>query len=196
MPFITDEIWHAMYQGKPPQKSLALAPYPQAGEGQTDKAAETQMAILQDLIVSVRNLRAELKVEPKLKTPVEIFCAASDTRSLIEQNLGAVLNDRQANVEKLSFAAESLARLPNTRHTSRFEVRLIYEKKIDVAAEREKLTKELEKLEKEKGNGERQLSNEGFMSKAPQQVVEKLRARVEELSVLIEKIKTKFRELE
>ena len=38
-----------------------------------DLAAETEMAILQDLIVSVRNLRAELKVEPKVKVPIEIF---------------------------------------------------------------------------------------------------------------------------
>ena len=65
MPFITEEIWHAMYDGKPPLKSIALAAYPQADEKQIDLAAETEMAVLQDLIVSVRNLRAELKVEPK-----------------------------------------------------------------------------------------------------------------------------------
>src|SRR5262249_30086320 len=45
MPFITDELWHAIYDGKPPQKSLALAAYPQADEKQIDKSAETQMAI-------------------------------------------------------------------------------------------------------------------------------------------------------
>src|SRR5947207_1451922 len=73
MPFITDEIWHAIYDGKPPQKSLALAAYPQADENQIDRAAETQMAILQDLIVSVRNLRAELKVETKERVPLEVF---------------------------------------------------------------------------------------------------------------------------
>ena len=196
MPFITDEIWHAIYEGKTPQKSLALAHYPQADEEQIDRNAETQMAIVQDLIVSVRNLRAELKVEPKLKAPVEIFTAEPEIRALIEQNQSAILNDRQANVEKLTFASGSLAKLPNVRPTARFDVRLIYEKKIDVAAEREKLTKELEKLEKEKGNGERQLANDSFVSKAPPQVVEKLRGRVEELRVLIEKIKTKFRELE
>src|SRR5205823_14401080 len=86
MPFITDEIWHAIYDGKPPQKSLALAAYPVADEQQIDKEAETEMAILQDLIVSVRNLRAELKAEPKLKVPIEIFAQESTTRALIEQN--------------------------------------------------------------------------------------------------------------
>jgi len=44
-------------------------------EQQFDLTAETEMAILQDLIVNVRNVRAELKVEPKVKVPIEIFCA-------------------------------------------------------------------------------------------------------------------------
>ena len=195
MPFITEEIWHAMYQGEPPLQSIAFAAYPQLQASEIDLAAETQMAIVQDLIVSVRNLRAELKVEPKLKTPIEIFTAEPDVRVLIEQNQGAVLNDRQANVERLSFASESLAKLPNARPTARFDVRLVYEKKIDAAAEREKLTKELDKLEKEKANGERQLANEGFTAKAPPQVVEKLRGRRAEVEVLIEKLKIQLAKL-
>src|SRR6201982_2165127 len=67
MPFITEEIWHAIYDGKPPIKSVALAAYPQADESLFNLTAETNMAILQDLIVAVRNLRAELKVEQKQK---------------------------------------------------------------------------------------------------------------------------------
>ncbi|HEX9112414.1 MAG TPA: valine--tRNA ligase, partial [Terriglobales bacterium] len=70
MPFITEEIWHAVYAGAPPLKSIALASYPAADDGQIDLAAEMQMAVLQDLIVIVRNLRAELKVEPKVKVPI------------------------------------------------------------------------------------------------------------------------------
>src|SRR5580658_8653801 len=75
MPFITEEIWQAIYEGSPPFKSIALAAYPQADAKQIDLAAETEMAILQDLIVSVRNLRADLKVEPKVKVPIELFTA-------------------------------------------------------------------------------------------------------------------------
>src|SRR5215475_11545777 len=48
MPFITEEIWQAVYEGNAPLKSIALAPYPQANEKQMDLAAETEMAILQD----------------------------------------------------------------------------------------------------------------------------------------------------
>ena len=103
MPFITEEIWHAIYDGKPPLKSIALAAYPAADEKQIDLAAETEMAILQDLIVSVRNLRAELKVEPKVKVPIEVFAHEPAIRGMIEQNLGAVLLDRPANVETITF---------------------------------------------------------------------------------------------
>src|SRR5258708_19789867 len=140
------------------------------------------MSILQDLIVSVRNLRAELKVETKQKVPIEVFAPEPDIRSLIEQNRGAV--ERLANVEQVTFAEGSLSNLPGARHTARFDVHVIYEKKIDVAAECERLKKELEKIEKETANLQRQLGNEQFLAKAPAQVIEKMRARVAELGIL------------
>ena len=90
MPFITEEIWHAIYEGNPPLQSIALAAYPQADEKQFDLAAETEMAILQDLIVNVRNVRAELKVEPKVKVPIEIFAHEPTIRAMIEQNRSAI----------------------------------------------------------------------------------------------------------
>ena len=85
MPFITEEIWQAIYDGKPPLKSIALAGYPQADEKQFDLAAETKMAVLQDLIVAVRNLRAELKVEQKQKVPIQVFTSEAEIRALFEQ---------------------------------------------------------------------------------------------------------------
>jgi len=193
MPFITDEIWHVIYDGKPPQKSLALAGYPQADERQIDNAAETQMAIVQDLIVSVRNLRAELKVETKEKVPVEVFVLELEIRSLIDENRNAL--ERLANVQEVRFADSSLEKLSNVRHTARFDVRLDYEKKVDIAAERENARKELEKIEKELENIGRQLANEGFVTKAPALVVEKLRKRQEELLALRGKIRIKVDEM-
>jgi valyl-tRNA synthetase len=85
--------------------------------------------------------------------------------------------------------------LPGARSTSRFDVHVIYEKKIDVAAERERLTKGLEKIEKEQANGQRQLANEQFLAKAPAKVVEGLKTRAEELRVLREKTVAKLREI-
>src|SRR5713101_4529130 len=193
MPFITDEIWHAIYDGKPPEKSLALAAYPQADEKQIDRNAEAQMAILQDLIVSVRNLRAELKVESKVKVPIEVFALEPEIRTLIEENSGAV--ERLGNVENVTFAEKSLSNLPGARHTARFDVHVIYEKKIDVALECERLKKELEKIEKETANLQRQLGNEQFLAKAPAQVIENMRQRVGELEILGAKTRSKLVEL-
>ncbi len=195
MPFITEEIWHAMYDGKPPLKSIALAAYPAAAEQQINLGAEAEMAILQDLIVSVRNLRAELKVEPKVKVPIEVLAHEPGIRAMLEKNLGAVLLDRPANVEKITFVESSLANLPGARSTSRFDVHAIYEKKIDVAAERERLTKELEKIEKQLASSQGRLGDEQFLKKAPAHVVEGLRKQVEEATILREKIVAKLKEL-
>ena len=193
MPFITEEIWQAVYGEKPLVKSIALAAYPEADEKQFDLAAETDMAVLQDLIVAVRNLRAELKVEVKQTVPIQVFAGETSTRRLIDANRGAV--ERLANVSGMEFVEKSLAKLPGARHTARFDVHVLYEKQIDVAAESARLNKELERIEREISNGERQLSNQQFLAKAPAHVVDGLRKRAGELQVLRDKITSKMDEL-
>jgi valyl-tRNA synthetase len=193
MPFITEEIWHAIYEGNPPLKSIALAAYPQADESQFNLSAETEMAILQDLIVNIRNVRAELRVEPKVKVPIEIFAPELAIRAMIEQNRSAI--ERLANVEKITFLESSLAKQAGARSTARFDVHVIYERTIDVAAECERLKKELEKIEKELANNQKQLGNEQFLAKAPGNVVEGLRKRGKELTGLREKIKSQMEQL-
>jgi len=193
MPFITEEIWQAMYEGQAPLKSIALAGYPEADDKQFDLTAESEMAILQDLIVSVRNVRAELKVEPRVKVPVQIFAPEAEIRRMIEENLGAV--ERLASVEKVAFVEASLAKQAGARSTARFDVHVVYERKIDVAAETERLRKELDKMEREIANGQRQLGNQQFLAKAPANVVEGLRKRADELAGLREKIKRQLEEL-
>ncbi len=193
MPFITEEIWQALHEAQPPAKSIALMPYPQADEAQIDLAAETEMAILQDLIVSVRNLRVELKVEAKLKVPVEVYAHDAGTRALIEQNQGAV--ERLANVERVHFVETSLAKKAGARSTARFDVHVIYERKIDLEAECARLMKELQAYEKEMESKQSQLSNEQFRSKAPAKVVQNMQKRLDELQILSAKTKAKMSEL-
>ncbi|HUN87604.1 MAG TPA: class I tRNA ligase family protein, partial [Terriglobales bacterium] len=192
MPFITEEVWHAIYDSKPPLKSIALARYPRPNDRQIDTHAETEMAILQDLIVAIRNIRAELKIEQKAKAPIQIHCDP-DMRRLFEANSGAI--ERQANVEGIAFVEQSLAKEAGARSTARFDVRVVYERKIDVAAERERLTKELDRIEKEIARGEGQLSNEGFLAKAPPKVVDGLRKNLEEKKTMREKTKAALDEL-
>jgi len=148
---------------------------------------------LQDLIVSVRTLRAELKVEQKQRVPIQVFTQEAEIRSLFEQNRDAI--ERLANVESVTFVDNSLSKMAGARSTARFDVHVVYEKKIDVVAERLRLKKELDQIEKEIGNGQRQLSNEQFLSKAPAKVVEGMRARAKELDVLRTKIRNQLGEL-
>jgi valyl-tRNA synthetase len=137
-------------------------------------------------------MRAEMKVEPKVKTPVKIH-AAADVNELITENRGMV--ERLASVDGIEFVNESLAQMPGARTTPKFEVALVYEQKVDVAAERERLTKEMTKLQGELANADRQLGNEQFLAKAPAQVVEGIRRRQGELHTLIEKGKTALAKL-
>jgi valyl-tRNA synthetase len=192
MPFITEEIWSAMYDGKTPLKSIALAAFPESDAAQLDPDAERDMAILQDLIVSVRNIRAELKVPQKEKLGIEVF-TNSEVRAIIEANSSAIA--QLASVSTLTFVDESLAKATNSRATARFELRLVYEQKIDVAAESARVTKEFEKLQAEYQRNSNQLGNAGFLAKAPAKVVEGLKTRRAELESLIEKSRARLAEL-
>ena len=103
--------------------------------------------------------------------------------------------ERLANVETITFVQESLAKLPGARSTSRFDVHVIFEKKIDVAAERARLTKEVEKTEKPLAIAQARLGDEQFLSKAPAHVVEGLRKQVDELTIARGKMLAQLKEL-
>ena len=184
MPFITEEVWHAMYEGRTPQKSIALARYPELEERRLNDRAEEDMALLQDLIVNVRNLRAEMKVGPRTKTPVRVH-ASAQVQGLISENRGMI--ERLASMEGIEFVPQSLANAPGARSTPNFEVALVYERKVDTAAEKERLTKELTKLEAHLASAQKQLGNQHFLSKAPAPVVDGLKKQAAETQVLIEK---------
>jgi valyl-tRNA synthetase len=193
MPFITEELWQAVYDGKPPTKSIALAAYPQMNAAELDPTAEREMQLLQELIVAVRNLRAELQVEQRQRVPIRVF-AQNGLRQVLTSNRGTV--EKLAGVESIEFSSESL-KSAGARTTSNFDVALVYEKKkVDKAAERERLDKELKKLEGELENLRRQLGNEQFVGKAPQKVVEGARRREGELNLLVQKTRQALTELQ
>ncbi len=178
MPFITEEIWHALYNGAPPVKSIALSRFPQ-GRKHLDDAAENEMGVLQELIVTLRALRKDLGVEEKLAVPVRLsrYIIPPDCMRMVE---------RLARISEV-IPFDGPLQGANSRSTFNFDVAVLYERKIDIAAERERLTKDLARFEKEMSNAERQLANEGFLSKAPPDVVSGLRRRADELSALIPK---------
>src|SRR6202522_4199013 len=183
MPFITEEIWHALYENHPPAKSIALSRYPQAQADLLNDEAEQQMIRMQELIVAVRDLRRQLGVEEKATVPILLRVAPAE-RAGIEQNQDII--GRLAKVSGIQFVA-AMPEGAGVRSAPGFDVAVVYERTIDVGVECERLRKELARFEKEVSNAERQLSNEGFLAKAPANVVEGLRRRTAELSVLIPK---------
>ncbi len=192
MPFITEELWHALYEshgGAPSAQSIALSRYPQ-GVAQTNDAVEGDFALLQELIVAVRGLRKDLGVEEKLAVPIRVHAPTSGLP--FAGNLEII--QRLARVSGIE-AVDALPEGAATRATPQFDVQVVYEKKIDTAAERERLTKELTRYEQEQERAQRQLGNEAFLAKAPAAVVEGLRKRAAELVVLIEKTRRALEEL-
>jgi valyl-tRNA synthetase len=183
MPFITEEVWHALYENHPPARSIALSRYPQPLADLLDDEAEQQMARIQELIVAVRDMRRQLGVEEKAAVPILLRVAPAE-RTGIEQNQEIV--GRLAKVSGIEFV-ETMPEGTALRSAPGFDVAVIYERTIDVAVECERLKKELARFEKEVSNAGRQLSNEGFLAKAPANVVEGLRRRAAELGVLIPK---------
>jgi valyl-tRNA synthetase len=122
-------------------------------------------------------------VEEKATVPIRLRVAPAE-RGGIEQNSDII--GRLAKVSSIEFV-DSMPEGAGVRSAPGFDVAVVYERTIDVAAECERLKKELARFEKEISNADRQLSNEGFLAKAPANVVEGLRRRAAELTVLIPK---------
>jgi valyl-tRNA synthetase len=186
MPFLTEEIWHALYGSDAPAKSIALTRYPQAGDFPADAASVSAMTTLQELIVTVRALRKELGVPEKEAAPILLH---ADNRVVALADANADMLARMARVQSIAFSGEPLTG-GNARSTTGFDVAVLYERQIDVAAERERLTKDLAKFEKGLAAADKQLKNEAFMAKAPAHIVEGLRKQSTETRLLYDKART------
>ncbi len=186
MPFLTEELWHAVYDGKTPAKSIALTQFPQPLRFASDTAAEEAMARLQSLIAEIRGLRKEIGVEEKATVPIDVRTDA-DSRKVAEENHNII--QRLARVSEVRFVEAIADGLPS-HSTPTFDVAVIYERSIDVPAERERLTKDIVKYEKGLAAAERQLGNQGFVAKAPAHIVEGLKKQEAETRLLLEKAKT------
>ncbi len=185
MPFLTEELWHALYNGAPPAKSIALTRYPQATDFPADPVATSAMKTLQELIVTVRALRKDLGVPEKEAAPITIH-ASNRINALADANQDVLA--KMARVQAVEFASEPLTGT-NARSTADFDVAVLYERQIDVPAERERLTKDLAKFEKGLAAAEKQLSNEAFTAKAPAHIIEGLRKQSAETRILYDKTK-------
>jgi valyl-tRNA synthetase len=187
MPFLTEELWHAVYNGNTPAKSIALTRYPSSMRNAVDDEQDlTKFRVIQDLVVEVRALRKEIGVEEKASVPIELRTDAA-SRKTTEENRDII--ERLARVSDIRVVDQISAGL-SKHHTAAFDVAVVFERTIDVAAERERLTKDIAKYEKGLAAAERQLGNEGFLAKAPAHVVEGLKKQESETRLLMEKART------
>jgi valyl-tRNA synthetase len=182
MPFLTEELWHAVYDGNPPAKSIALTRFP-VGAAQADGRAIADLDQLQSLITEIRALRKEAGVEEKAVVPVEVR-ADADLKRIAEENRDII--EKLARVSEVRSVDAITAGL-SKHSTPTFDVAVVYERTIDVAAERERLTKDIVRYEKGVASAERQLGNDAFLAKAPAQVVESLKKQEAETRQLLEK---------
>ncbi len=186
MPFITEELWHALYgaiEQPVPAKSIALTRFPLADDFAEDNESVAAIETLQDLIVTVRGLRKDLGVPEKESVPVRLH-AAPPIAGLANAN--AEMLARLARVSSIEVAPEALTG-NSARSTAAFDVAIVYERQIDVAAERERLTRELAKYDKGLQAAEKQLGNPGFVAKAPAHIIEGLKKQAEETGALRKK---------
>ncbi|MGB6689287.1 MAG: valine--tRNA ligase [Terracidiphilus sp.] len=187
MPFLTEELWHAVYDGNPPTKSIALGIYPRARETWTD-AAVGEMTLIKELVTAVRARRKELDVPEKETVPIVVHAApATPAPKAFSENLDVI--QRLAHVSTVQFSDTDIDHPDAFRQDffGYFSGKVVYERTVDVAAECERLTKDIAKLEKNVVSAERQLGNESFLAKAPAHIVEGLKKQLEENRLLLKK---------
>jgi valyl-tRNA synthetase len=184
MPFVTEELWQRLARGSEGQPaSIARTGFPQPRPDWVDEGAEREMELLQKMIVSTRNLRVQLKIEPK-----EILQGTLHSGGAAYQ----VASENTDSLRKLARIDLKLSRekAPESgvvkRSTPEFDLVL------DVAAEkieavRQGLEKEIANLEGLVASTQKRLGNDNFVSRAPAHVVEEARVKLAEYEAKLAK---------
>jgi len=196
IPFITEALWQTVapltgYKPNPAGDSIMLQPYPEAQAGKIDEQAENWMAELKSMTDACRNLRGEMQLSPALRVPL-IMEAADASQAARLQSFAPYLQAlaKLSEVQVADKLPESPAPVSIVG-----TAKLMLKVEIDVAAERERLNKEIARLDGEitKANGK--LNNESFVARAPAQVVAQEKERVANFSATLAKLREQFAKL-
>ena len=171
MPFITEELWHRM--GGAEGDSISLQAYPQFDGAILDEAAEKEIGLLQDVVRSARNLRADLGLDPKM--PLEGKLSISVDLNVLQRLSG------------VKFAVGAVPRTGPIASTAVFDLSIdVPETAMEVRKQR--MEKERIQLEKNIANSRRQLGDETFLGKAPAKIVDSIRAKLVEYETQLAKL--------
>ncbi|MGI8894374.1 MAG: valine--tRNA ligase [Casimicrobiaceae bacterium] len=188
IPVITEELWQivAPLAGKTGD-TVSLAPYPVSDPDKRDAEAENEIAVLKRLVNACRELRGEMSLSPAEKVRVVVA--------------GDILFSRR-NSDYLKPLArisdiEYVTTLPATEAPVKFidSFQVMLDRKTDPAAERERLGREITRIEGEIAKADAKLRNENFVARAPPVVVEQERARLAGFTATLEKLKPQYARL-
>jgi valyl-tRNA synthetase len=165
-----------------------LAAYPQADLARVDEASEAKVQRLKALTYACRNLRGEMGLSPALRMPLLVADGGAEIAEFapILQAL-AKLSEVQIVDDMPGNAVAPVAVVGETR--------LMLKVEIDVAAEKERLKKEIEKLEMQIANAQGKLSNDSFVARAPAAIVDQEKQRVADFTATLDKLKPQLAKL-
>ncbi|WP_439291059.1 valine--tRNA ligase [Lonepinella koalarum] len=196
MPFITEEIWQKVkgFAGVSGE-TIMLQPFPKVDDAKLDTQAEKEIEFLKEIIVAVRNIRAESNIAPSKGLDLLL-------RNVIAENCKTLQkNDRTlkalAKLDDVKVLADGeKAPLSVAKLVGKTELLVPMAGFINKEAELARLAKEIEKLNGEVARIEAKLSNEAFVAKAPEQVIAKEREKMQGYREGIEKLELQRKEIE
>jgi len=149
---------------------------------------------LQDVIKSLREVRSQMKLDPKKKVKADFSSADAGLRASLMANLEAVL--RLGILSELNITSAPLGQSGGAvRSTARFDLRIPYSDVVDVAGESARIKKEIEGLAKAIQAKEKQLSNDVFRSRAPEKVIKDMEHTLGEQRVELQKMSDRLKQL-
>jgi len=171
MPFITEELWTTLTAGE----SVVIAQWPKAEASHVDKKSEALVAALQEIITDVRRFRNDQGVKPSQKIPGRFV--TSNEIAQYSSAMSFVLK-----LEPGDFTPSASLEIAGVK------VEMDLTGSIDVVAERARLEKDLAAAQKDQKTAEVKLGNEGFMAKAPADVLVEIKERLAKTTSEIERI--------
>jgi len=186
-PFLTEELWQRLARGQERHPaSVAVAGYPRYDPAATDDAAEQAMATLQEIVTAARNLRAEMKADPKQQLDGVLY-SQNGVLDLARSHFDVIQKLAGVNIE-LRQGAAPRGEGP-LRSTAAFDL-VLRAPLAQVEAQRKRLEKEIEQLEKVISGSRRQLDDDKFLSRAPAHVVDGIRQKLTGYEAQLEKSRT------